>query len=258
MIQKIKKKLKRKLRLEYLKLFGKVECNICDWKDLRFKSDFWHPNSICPNCNSQVRQRLFVGIIQNLNDFSIQKIIKDKNVLHFAPDKGLIKILKPNAQVYKTADLLADGYSYSHIDYNIDMTNMSIIKDSEYDCVIAFDVLEHIPDHLSAIRETNRVLKKGGYCIFMVPQKDNLEHTIEDLTIKDPKKREELFGQWDHWRIYGSDFKKMIADQGFDVTVVDESFLDKNIVFRNVLYPPIPSEHPLATNNRKVYFGLKV
>ena len=52
---------------------------------------------------------------------------------------------------------------------------MKLLKNDFFDCVIACDVLEHVPKHISGIREVNRILKKGGYCIFTVPQKDNLK-----------------------------------------------------------------------------------
>lgn len=258
-LSNVKNKINLGVKKQLFKtLKGNVECNICGWKDFKLKSNNWHHYIICPNCGSKVRHRLFFAIINHSNDLNIDNLITDKKILHFAPHKSIYKSLKAKAKEYKTADLLAEGYSYSHIDYNIDMTNMSDIEEGSFDCVIAFDVLEHIPNHIEAIQEACRVLRKGGYCIFTVPQKDGLEKTFEDLTITDPKRRSETFGQSDHWRIYGSDFKDMIERAGFQVFVRDEKSLDKEIVSRNVLYPPILSQNPLATNNRKIYFGRKV
>lgn len=257
-LSKFRNKAKLEMKRGMFKIIeGNVECNICGWKDFRFKSNNWHRHIICPNCGSKVRHRLFVAIIDHSDDLNVEDLIRDKKVLHFAPHKAINKLLKSKAKEYKTADLLAEGYSYSHIDYNIDMTNMKDIEAGQFECVIAFDVLEHIPNHLEAIKETHRVLAEGGYCIFTVPQKDGLEKTLEDLTLTDPEEREKTFGQADHWRIYGSDFKEMIASCGFEVFVKDEQGLDEGMVVRNVLYPPVPSNNPLATNNRKIYFGKK-
>lgn len=242
----------------YFNLFdGKVQCNICGWKDARLESDSWHPETICPQCMSQVRQRLFVGIMEQSTVLSFDNLIANKKVLHFAPDKGLTNLLKPKSAEYLTADFLAEGYEYQHIDYNIDMSKMESIQDKQFDCVIAFDVLEHIPDHMRAIQETHRILKKGGYCFFTVPQQDGLDHTIEDLETTDPKERERKFGQFDHWRIYGADFKDMIASKGFEVQAISKDSLDDPYVARHVLHPPVLSDNPSATNHREVFFGKK-
>jgi len=42
-------------------------------------------------------------------------------------------------------------------------------KDSYFDAVTCFDVLEHIPDHERAIKEARRILKPNGYFFIMVP-----------------------------------------------------------------------------------------
>jgi SAM-dependent methyltransferase len=42
-------------------------------------------------------------------------------------------------------------------------------NDSQFDVVISSDVLEHIQDEVSALREWNRILKPGGILILFVP-----------------------------------------------------------------------------------------
>ncbi|MCK8490964.1 MULTISPECIES: class I SAM-dependent methyltransferase [Spirosoma] len=234
-----------------------VECNICHYKANKLTSDSWHLYCICPNCYSTVRHRLLVASLSLLNNFSFEKIIDGKNVLHFAPEKKLEKMIRSRASLYKTADFFTEGYSYKNIDFNLDISNMKTVADQSYDCVIACDVLEHVPDHIKAIQEVYRVLKPGGYCIFTVPQKDGLDVTQEDLTITDPKERERIFGQYDHLRIYGNDFVDILANCGFDVTAVNEEYFDKDTVHKYVLFPPVLSQNPLATNYRKVFFGKK-
>ncbi len=234
-----------------------VECNICHYKANRLASDSWHLYCICPNCYSTVRHRLLVASLNLLDAFSFEKLIDGKAVLHFAPENRLEKIIRSHASEYKSADFFTEGYSYKNIDFNLDISNMKTIGDETYNCVIACDVLEHVPDHIKAIQEVYRILKPGGYCVFTVPQKDGLAVTIEDLTLTNPKDRERMFGQYDHLRIYGDDFVTMLANGGFDVTAVDEGFFDKETVERYVLFPPILSKNPLATNHRKVFFGKK-
>ena len=221
-----------------------VECNICHYKANHLVSDAWHRHSYCPNCGSTVRHRLLMAAFSLLDPFRFEKLIRHKNVLHFAPETQLEKIMRSQAGTYKTADFLADGYSYSHIDYNIDISAMRAIADRSFDCVIACDVLEHVPNHIGAIDEIYRVLKPGGYCVLTIPQKDNLEHTIEDLSITSPQERERIFGQVDHLRIYGDDFVDMLTNAGFAVTAVNEHFFNKEIVERYVLSPPFYRNTP--------------
>lgn len=236
---------------------NEVECNICHYKANKLASDSWHLYCICPNCSSTVRHRLLVASLTLLDEFSFEKLINGKSVLHFAPEKRLEKIIRNRAASYKSADFFTEGYSYKNIDYNLDISAMNVIPDQSVNCVIACDVLEHVPEHVRAIQEVYRVLKPGGYCIFTVPQKDNLEITYEDLSITNPKEREKTFGQYDHLRIYGNDFVTTLATCGFDVTAVNEDYFDKATVQKFVLFPPVLSQNPLATNYRKVFFGRK-
>jgi ubiquinone/menaquinone biosynthesis C-methylase UbiE len=134
---------------------------------------------------------------------------------------------------------------------------MKKIADKSVDCVIACDVLEHVYNVKNGLSEIYRVLDNGCWCILTIPQKDHLDKTIEDATITDPKERERLFGQDDHFRIFGTDFKDMLEEAGFKVSVIDETFFDKETVEKYVLFPPVLSSNPLATNYRRVYFGQK-
>jgi SAM-dependent methyltransferase len=237
---------------------NKVECNICNYKTNKFKSNLWHKYTNCPNCNSGVRNRLLYAALTDLDEVNAEKVLDGKKILHFAPEKGLRRVFKKRAGEYRSADYLAEGYDYGDIDYNLDITDMKKISDKSFDCLIACDVLEHVYNLKNGLKEINRVLVDGGWCILTVPQKDHLDKTFEDVTITDPKERERLFGQSDHFRIFGEDFKDMLAGAGFRVTVIDEKFFDKDKVEKYVLFPPVLSDQPLASNYRKVYFGQKI
>jgi SAM-dependent methyltransferase len=236
---------------------SEVECNICHYKTNRFTSNYWHSYTGCFKCKSDIRHRLIWATLEHLKDFSLQKIIQGKSVLHFAPEKTISVLLKQNTKNYKTADYFAEGYYFDEIDYNIDISNMPSIADNSFDCVIACDVLEHVPNHLGGLKEMYRILKKDGCCIITIPQKDNLEVTFEDKKIITPADRKKAYGQSDHLRIYGNDFSSMLENCGFKVTVIDETFFTKEIVRRNVLFPPVLSKAENATNYRKVFIGVK-
>jgi hypothetical protein len=74
------------------------------------------------------------------------------------------------------------------------------------------------------MREINRVLKAGGWAILQVPIDLNREHTFEDWSIQEPDDRERAFGQFDHVRFYGRDYKDRLKAAGFKVTI--DSFVE--------------------------------
>jgi SAM-dependent methyltransferase len=245
-------------RVNFIFFDPKVECNICGWKGFRFNSDKWHPHTICPNCSSQVRQRLLWAAVNRIPEVSADKLLLKKSILHFAPEKILRENIKQFSFEYKTADMMVGGYRYPGIDYCLSISDLNSISNKSFDCVIALDVLEHARDHIKAMEEVHRILRDKGCFIVTVPQKDNLKTTMEDVNITDPLEREKIYGEPDHLRIYGDDFTDLLARNGFDVFVVDEKNFDEKIIKKYVLFPPVLSTNPLATNHRKIFFARKI
>ena len=91
------------------------------------------------------------------------------------------------------------------------------MDDCSVDAVICNHLLEHVEDDRRAMRELYRVLHSGGWGIMLVPEERNRATTFEDDTITDPKLRTELFGQYDHRRIYGRDYDDRLREAGFRV-----------------------------------------
>ena len=156
MLYKVLKSIKRRLfkffkRLYFKLVPGTVACNICGWVDNRFDSHVWHERTSCPNCFSQIRHRLFWTALSEIPKLHKNNILKNKSILHFAPDHQLVEKIKNETSSYTTADFFAEGYSYDKIDINLDISNMDAITDGKFDCLIAFDVLEHVKDHLKGI-----------------------------------------------------------------------------------------------------------
>jgi len=50
-----------------------------------------------------------------------------------------------------------------------DLTRKLKIRDSKYNNILIFNVLEHLPDYKMAFSETYRILKKSGYLIGSTP-----------------------------------------------------------------------------------------
>lgn len=78
-------------------------------------------------------------------------------------------------------------------------------------------MLEHIPDDQMAMEEIFRVLKPSGWAI---PQAHILRgKTFEYSIVTIPEDRERVFGQRDHVRIYGLDYKNRLEQAGFSVQI---------------------------------------
>ena len=193
---------------------------------------------------------MFAALQRKGGGTPIEELIFGKRLLHFAPEKVLQRYFREKAGKYVTADFLA-----LHCDLKLDISNMKEVPDEQFDTLVACDVLEHVPDDFAALKETFRVLTRGGTAILTVPQQDGLNVTFEDPSINTPEQRTKCYGQWDHLRIYGNDFADRIRKAGFEVTVVDEKVFSGEQVKRQILFPPVLSKHPLATNHRKVFFA---
>lgn len=59
--------------------------------------------------------------------------------------------------------------------------NMIMIKDNTYDSAICLEVLEHVPDPFLALKEINRILKKGAIIIISVPHLSRLHEEPYDF-----------------------------------------------------------------------------
>ena len=68
-----------------------------------------------------------------------------------------------------------------------------------------------------------RILKYNGISILQVPINVKRENTFEDLSIKSKIQREKYFGQYDHVREYGLDFKDRVEQAGFKVEIINYS-----------------------------------
>lgn len=196
---------------------------------------------------------MFFAALQKIENLSFGRIIHDKKILHFAPEEIMSLNIRSKAALYVTADILRQD-----CDLKLDMSNMHEIIDETFDIIIAFDVLEHVPDYQRALGEVHRILSSKGFGIFTVPQKDSLSKTNEDPDIVSPDDRKKHYGQRDHLRIFGNDFSITLERKGFTVVSVNEDMFPENISRKHVLFPPLLSMNPLATNFRKVFFCQKM
>ncbi len=202
-----------------------VECAICGAKYRVFKN--WTTddiNAVCFNCNSHRRHRLLWKYFHEKTDLLSGN--KPKTILHFAPEKYFFDLFSniKNAK-YIPCDLFPIKYNKeceTNIIGKIDITNIPL-EDESVDFILCSHVLEHIPDDNLAMSELCRVMKKGGWGIFQVPIKYDLEETYEDFTITSLEGREKAFGQHDHVRLYGKDYIKKLKK--FDWEVIEDDYI---------------------------------
>lgn len=169
-------------------------------------------NVLSPSTLSLERHRLLWLYLKESTNFFTDNL----KVLHFAPEQafyGRFKKLK-NLE-YVTTDL-----NSPLADIKADICELPF-EDNSYDVILCNHVLEHIPDDNKAMSELYRVLKKGGWGIFQIPQDLKRADTFEDNSITDKIERAKIFGQYDHVRIYGRDYFDKLRQVGFKVEEVD-------------------------------------
>jgi SAM-dependent methyltransferase len=169
-------------------------------------------NVLSPSTLSLERHRLLWLYLQNETDF----FTAPKKVLHFAPEQAFYKRFRN----LKHLDYITTDLNSPLANVKADICNLPF-KDNEFDIILCNHVLEHIPDDTKAMQELYRVMKVGGMGIFQIPQDLNRDKTFEDNSIIDRKQRAEIFGQYDHVRIYGLDYFDKLRSIGFKVEEVD-------------------------------------
>ena len=174
------------------------------------------PNVLSPSTLSLERHRLLWLYLQEETDFFDAE--KSKKVLHMAPEQCFLKRFKKLSHI----DLItADLYS-PIVDVKADICDLPF-EDDSFDMIFCNHVLEHISDDKKAMQELYRVLKKGGLAILQIPQDYARETTYEDFSITSHEERAQHFGQYDHVRVYGSDYFDRLRSVGFKVEEVNYS-----------------------------------
>jgi len=174
----------------------------------------YRQNNICPRCQSTDRDRLVYLYLKEKTTF----FTSPRQVLHVAPEQSLFRIFSklPNL-TYMAGTKYQEGFYYSDELPVIDLRALSY-NDNTFDFVIANHVLEHIKEEGKVLHEIFRVLKPGGIAILQVPIANKLDKTFEDPAIQTKSDREKFYGQFDHVRLYGTDYPDRLSAAGFVIT----------------------------------------
>ncbi len=190
------------------------ECPICGVKRRKFLPYGYltsRENALCPSCLSLERHRLLWLYLRSEENIERERPV----ILHIAPEVSLMrkfdKIYSRYPARYVTADL-ESPLSKLHFDVQ-DIP----LEDNYADVIICNHLLEHVEDDIKAMSELHRVLKPGGWGIMLSPVEYDRPKTFEDDSITDKKERTQIFGQYDHRRIYGIDYADRLQSVGFKV-----------------------------------------
>jgi len=209
------------------------QCNVCH-KNLRKFIVSNHQHKVCPNCGSIDRNRR----LWNLLDQGYLK--SNPRILHFSPSRSLYRKFK---KLYESSYLSSDMSSDFMADTNMDITSLGS-KDSEFDIIICYHILEHVLDDQKAMDELYRVLHENGTCFIQTPFKEG--KIYEDASIVAKVDRLDHFGQEDHVRIYSiSGLQKRLEKSGFKVQVASLNEKDDN------QFGFSPTEHILICDKKK-------
>lgn len=170
------------------------------------------PNALSPGTLSLERHRLMWLYLKYETDFFNENL----KVLHIAPEQSFYKKFKK----LKNIDYLTCDLNSPLADIKADIQNLPF-EDNSFDVIFCNHVLEHVNDDKKALSELYRVMKKGGWGIFQVPIRYQLEKTFEDPSITDKNERIEKFGQYDHVRVYGLDYYQTLSNAGFKVEKIN-------------------------------------
>ena len=75
--------------------------------------------------------------------------------------------------VQLSSSQIQDKTGYGKIDYVCDILNIPV-PDSSFDYIICTEVIEHVPDPISVIKEISRILKPGGNLLITAPLQSGL------------------------------------------------------------------------------------
>jgi len=210
----------------------KVVCPVCLHTYRKFLpyGRIARENALCPNCLALERHRLLWLYLKQRTTLFSEK----QRMLHIAPEYCFIQ----RFESIKTLDYITADIESPLAKVKMDIHQIPFDKDS-FDCVMCNHVIEHVENDILALKEILRVLKPGGWAIIQVPFYEPLpEFTLEDPGITSRSQRFKMYGQEDHLRLYGKDYRQRLESCGFGVT--DENFTESlpgEIVKKHALLP---------------------
>jgi SAM-dependent methyltransferase len=140
----------------------------------------WRERLVCPVCQLNNRLRLSFHLFEGLSCAPEDRVYLTEAV---TPLAALMRARHPGVV---TSEYLGPAFSPGQLDRHglrhEDVTNLSF-PDATFECVMTFDVLEHVPDYNAALAEFWRVLTTGGTLMLSAPFVVSSPETIERARI---------------------------------------------------------------------------
>lgn len=171
--------------------------------------------SLCPLCAGMERHRVLRFLYEDRISASARESGGGRlSVLHIAPENSLYKFLSTLPLDYLGADLEPENFPFIPAGGIVkeDVLQLSF-PDASFDFVLHNHVMEHVDDDIAFLKESLRVLRKGGSCIFSFPHFPD-QTSLFDSSITEPEERKRLYGWHDHLRRYGHDFLDHFHEHG--------------------------------------------
>lgn len=189
----------------------------------------YRKNVLCPNCRVKDRTRWTYRVLLRYTDI----FTSNCKVLHFAPEKSLSEKIRSNRGCdYYPGDLI--GGKTRHC---VDMLDIQF-RDDYFDFIIANHVLEHIKNEKRAVCELMRVLKPRGILVLSFPICTDMETIEEGKENLNSSERLGKFGQEDHVRLYGNDYKERLERYGLNVQVISPIHVESEYNIRRYGFIP--------------------
>lgn len=200
------------------------ECLLCGNKIIKFEAagernpiflkkkiigGGFRKNAVCPCCGSIDRNRWVFWVLKNHTDI----FLKECTVVHFAPEQQIRNKLESSVNCdYYPGNVIRGGGLHK-----IDVTDIPYV-DKFADYIIINHVMEHVADEEKAIKEMKRILKNDGKIIMSFPISME-QNTFENKAIVSEEDRDKYYGQKDHVRLYGMDYKERFENYGLIIKI---------------------------------------
>jgi SAM-dependent methyltransferase len=192
-------------------------CDICK-KNTTFISHRDISNRKCSECKSLERHRNLLKYLENKN------IMRNKKILHIAPEKCLVNTLNNESHTYISID--KNYQSDRRFMSKLDITDLSIFSNDYFDLVICFHVIEHIENDILAIKEMERIINKSGHLLLSVPISGEYTYIWpeEKINLEKINNSWGIPGKYDgHYRTYGyKDLTFLLNKYFFSIELSDD------------------------------------